>query len=416
MPSRRQFLAGAGVAGLGLASGGWVVRLGSIAVEPPPTNAWPQTRRDAANTASTDAEHPPDPSVAWAEQALGDGTSASLVVDEDTVYVGGETIAAHDRASGTNRWQVDAPGELLARHGDTLYAAPSRGTDPGDGRRTLRAYDVSAGVERWRADLPSVAYGLTPTEDAVFVGCHGSLAAYGPDGDDRWTKRVSGSGVVRPMVFDDVLYAAMPGYVSRFDSRRLLDVPFGSGPDPVWTGREVSRGYPTGFDGRLLVGNEQRHVDVDDPGVSAFDANTGERVWQAITGPTGDGDRVRALTPARIHRRSNLDPALGVTAVSRSDGSASTDSVVGIGLRDGAVRWRRDLDPIVTAVAGVAGGAVVATDPGPTGSNASASVRGYSATGEERWRATFDRSVRDIAPVEGELFAVLADGRLLVLR
>lgn len=421
MPSRRQFLAGAGVAGLGLASGGWAVHIGSIAAESPPTNAWPQTRRDAANTASTDAEIPSNPSVAWAEQAVGDGTYATLVADAETAYVGGAAIAAHDRESGTNRWRVDASGELLALHDETLYAAPSHGTDPGDGRRTLRAYDVSAGVERWHADLPSVAYGLTPTEDAVFVGCHGSLAAYGLDGSHRWTLRTSGNGIVRPMVFDGALYAATPGHVSRFESRRLLDVPVGGTPDPTWTGPDVYGGYPTVVGDTLVVGNDQSRMDVGDAGVSAFAVDSGEAAWAAIEGPSRDNpERVEALTPARVGG-ADQSSRIGVTGVSRSDGSASDDAVVGIDLGTGEVRWRRELDPIVTAVAGVADGAVVATEAGNAGG--AGSIRGYSPAGEERWVVEFDeavsvadRAVRDVAPVAGELLAVLGDGRLVSLR
>jgi hypothetical protein len=415
MPSRRQVLAGVGVAGLGAVAGGWSTRLGPVATESPPSNTWPQTRRDAANTASTDDQSPTDPSAAWEESAVADGTYGTLVADRETVYVGGSAIAAHDRTSGANRWRVRAPGELLALRDDTLFTATSRGTDGGPSTRTLRAYDVTAGTKRWQADLPSVAYGLTPTVDGIFVGCHGSLTAFGLDGRHRWTLESSGSGIVRPMVYDGALFAATAGTVSRFQSRRLLDLPVHGPPEPAWTGSDVYGGYPTVLERQLVIGNEQSQVDVGDPGVTAFHLDSGEFVWSSVDGPSADErERIRALTPAKLGGPGAPHPRAAITAVSRSDGSASTDSILGIDLRNGGIRWRRDVEPLVSSVAGVPGGAVVATDSGTT--EAGGSIRAYSTAGEPRWVVEFDRAVTAIAPLAGELLALLRDGRVVSLQ
>lgn len=428
MPSRRQVLAGLGsVAGLGLVGFGVgeSVGVGDIETTTPPPDTWPQVRRDAANTASTTAELPSDPSVEWSVGAIADGRYASVVADADTAYVGGSTIAAHDRGSGANRWRVSAPGELLAVHDDTLLATSSRATDDGTGRWTLRAYDVQNGAERWRADLPSVAYGLTPTDDAVFVGCHGSLAAFGLEGGHRWTLGTLGLGVIRPAVHDGTLYSTLAGTVSRFEARSVVDVPLDGSPDAAWEAENVYGGYPAVLDDTLLVGNDRTIVDVGDPGVTAIDADVGDVTWRAIEGPSADREElVTALTPAEIGGEDA--PNVGVTGVRRrgaygNDDTETTNSVVGLDLESGEARWRAELSGQVSAVAGVAGAAVVATTEGPDGETGT--VRAYSPDGDERWRialgdstSTVRPAVADVAPLDGQLLAVVGDGRLVSIR
>lgn len=416
MPSRRRFLAGTALDGAGLAGVGSVVPIGDVASSDPPADTWPQMRRDAANTASTDATLPSDPTVAWEAGAISNSFAATVLVDEDSVYVGGNGVAAFDRTSGGQRWSVRSTNDRLALHDGVVYAAAGCDTE---GERTLRGFDAGTGAKQFETPLhdshghTTVAYGLVVTDDGLFVGGHGELLGFGLDGSHRWTVSPPGSGVVRPMVHEGTLYATHPGYVHRYDSRTLLDTVLKRGPDPVWRGGEVAVGPPTIVGDSLLIGNDQSQVDVRDPGVTAFDRTSGEQAWTAIEGPSGDGDRVQALTPARAGRERGRP--VGVTAVSHGEGSDRTLTVVGLNLDDGSVRWRRESDRVATAVAGVTDGFVVG-EWGENGDTLSGRIRVFGVDGEERWTVELGSPVLDVAPAEEELFAVLGEGRVVALR
>ena len=406
MPSRRRLLGGVAAAGATLTGAGWLGRLGPVETRSPDSDAWPLERRDATNSASTDALAPEDPSVDWEREALGGRGFPTLVVDRDTVYVGGNRVATLDRSDGSLLWDADVPGDALALSDGALYAASGR-TAPDADAPALRAFGAADGTERWSRSLPSPAYGLLATADGLFVGCHGSLVGVGPGGGDRWRLDAPGSGAVYPMVHDGSLYAGHPGYVRRYGRRRLLDVPLGSGPDPVWEGGEVSGSRPpTVVAGNLIMGSDQAPVDCGDPAVHAFDLEDGERAWDTVPGPTESEVGVTALTPARVGD-------VGATAVVRREDGERTSRVLGLDLDDGATLRREPLDAVPRAVAGsrnvflVAGGG----DPSVTDGY----VRAYDQDGNDRWDVDFDAGVTAVAPVEGAVFVALEDGRVVRL-
>lgn len=403
MPSRRRLLGGVAAGGATVLGTGWVGRVGPVETRPPGRDAWPLERRDAANTASTHGTVPDDPGVAWERAVEGVGGPATLVVDREAVYVGANRPVALDRSDGSRRWDAAAPGNALALADGRLYAATGRTHRTSDSP-TVRAYDAADGTELWARSLPSPAHGVVPTADGPLVGCHGSLLGVGLDGSDRWRLDPPGLGAVYPMVHDGSLYAGHPGYVRRYRRRRLLDLPFGTGPDPAWRGGDVSGSRPpTVVAGRLVLGSERARVDRGDPAVHAFDLADGRRAWDAVP---GSDERVTALTPARVGD-------VGVTGVDRRVDEDRTAAVVGLDLRNGSHLWRVPLDTLPRAVAAtrdrflVAGGG----DRSVTGGF----VRAYAPDGSERWAVDLPAGVAAVAPVDGAVFATLDDGRAVRL-
>jgi len=104
MPSRRQTLAGAGLAAAGLVVGSTVTADRSTSA----TLDWPMARYDAAGTGyNPEASGPKDdPTVAWSgelESSGGYEIDQPVVVD-GTVYAGNDELIALDAATGDVRF------------------------------------------------------------------------------------------------------------------------------------------------------------------------------------------------------------------------------------------------------------------------------------------------------------------------
>ncbi|SDC39622.1 PQQ-binding-like beta-propeller repeat protein [Natrinema hispanicum] len=244
MPSRRQTLAGIGLAAAGLV-GGYATTAAQSASA---TLGWPMARYDAAGTGyNPDASGPKDdPRVAWAgdlERTGGLEPDPPVVVD-GTVYAGTENLFALDAATGDVLFSY---GNYGVSHSSPACAATSIyrtktlaisspggtvGLNAGGG---MALFGVHVGKQRWRGPgtepEPSVfgpskapppvtvdetVYAVAPTTSDI-------VALEADNGRERWRRRFPGGDIsgtaFRPAVSGDTVYATgWPSDVAAFDA------------------------------------------------------------------------------------------------------------------------------------------------------------------------------------------------------
>lgn len=133
----------------------------------------------------------PAPSFGWLTSMFGGGKKIAPVPDFPTT------------ASVQIVWQValgkSAPGLAPAVTPDAIYAATSSGT--------IARVDPASGAVVWRIEAGrKLAAGVGADATLVVVGTDkGDVFAYGPDGKERWTSRVSSEVLGPPRVADGIV-------------------------------------------------------------------------------------------------------------------------------------------------------------------------------------------------------------------
>ncbi|WP_227355026.1 outer membrane protein assembly factor BamB family protein [Haladaptatus salinisoli] len=409
MPSRRDVLAAAGIAGLGVGAVSRL-RLGPVESWTPRPDTWPLRRYDPANTAANpDATPPTNPSVAWAVAPLGVSRDNAVVVDQETAYAAGNGIAALNRTDGTVRWRSDRPGGPLAVRDGTTFIAP--GYDVSADGAALRAIGTD-GVERWSRKLEAGNVdSLVVADDTLFVGGQGILRAYGTDGRQRWS--TEGGPQTHVLVSGGRLHAST-GSVARYRRRSLLSVGIGSPGETAWETDYygVRFGYPTGLaatDSRLVAGF-WHSMPYGGSALVGVDPRGGTVRWSAF--PFDDDAEMPLLTGALA-----TDTANCFFGFLRGEGENTRYAVASRRLSDGGRRWHHTVEQRITDIAVVAETVVVAT-AAPDGATEVpfGTVRALrSRDGSEMWRVDFDDYVRSIAPVDGAVFAATLGGQVIAL-
>jgi hypothetical protein len=399
MPSRRTFLAGAaGLGGLGaLGVGAAAVSLGPVRSWSPAPDTWPLCRYGPAGTATTpDVTVPTDPVVDWEARPVGDGPVPGLVVGPEAVYASADGTAALDRSDGGQRWVDPATGGPIAVRDGTVLVAPG---DVGSGER-LRAFDGASGDRRWAVEPVARAVGLVPAGGTVYVAHGSGMSAYGAaSGTRRWSATALRYSEPVPVVAGGRLYACTDPVV-RFGTRSALDGLTRSPPAPEWEagGPDTTTGAAAAAGSLVTAGHDRADRDDDRlrrGRLRRLDVTDGGRTWDVTVDPQGDGSLIGALAVAGERC---------LTGERRGESAA----VVSRRLADGSVAWRRPVEGSVEDLA-VAGDTVLAATGGDR-------VRAFAlADGTERWGLRVWES-RRIAPVDGTVFALTREGRVVALR
>jgi len=331
MPSRRQTLAGIGLAAAGLIGGDAVTAAQSTSA----TLDWPMARYDAAGTGyNPDASGPKaDPRVAWAgdlERTGGLEPDPPVVVD-GTVYAGTENLFALDAATGDVRFSYDDYGvshssptcatTSIYRTKTLAISSPGRvvGLNAGGG---MALFGVHAGKQRWRGPgaepEPSVfgpskapppvtvdetVYAVAPTTSDI-------VALEADNGRERWQRRFptgdTGGTAFRPAVNDDTVYVTgWPSDVAAFDAdtgsqrwnESLDETEINRPPTATETGVVVPTRHGVtlyedsgdvrwtrNFEGNATVGaaavaGDRVFVTDGDESLYALDLETGDDIW-----------------------------------------------------------------------------------------------------------------------------------------
>lgn len=410
MPSRRAVLAGLGGAAA-LYGATNAIRLGGLHAEAIPPDTWPLARHDHHNSARIDVTIPRRPSSDWAAGPVGSDFPDGLIVGPDRVYAGGEHLLAIDRSDGTVDWQREGASGTLAMADDRLFVAPSPfGSEKPS---TFRVLDGS-GEMQWQIEQPH-ADTILPTREAIFVGAHDSIRSLAPNGHIRFETGVPGAGHVYLMLYANRLYAGGPMGVSRYRRRTVYDAFDDLAPGSSWIGGKIGfAGPPALVNGRILVGYDDAGPDGS---VRALDPTDGSTQWSALPNPAENGvDRQSATTPVVVN-------GTAFTAVDRWLDAGRAHELVGLDVGTGAIRWRQSLSSWTGTIVATTGSILVGTirdedtDP-PDGASSAppGSVRAIEPDGTERWRVEFDVGVGELAPVDGTIFTLLEDGRVVALR
>jgi outer membrane protein assembly factor BamB len=207
MPSRRQLLAGLGVAAGAALAGCTTVGGDRFTPGENPNTDWPMPRQDPGNTAyAPDAAAPREPPTErWTFDGGFDARSPAIV--DETAYVPtAEALVALNTADGTVRWRY-VPAEQPwpappVVHDGTVYVTMRDGD-------SVHAVDAGRGEKRWSLAgdgahvhaAPGLLAGDIVNEPAVVVGdVNGRVTALDPDtGERRWT--VDSFGGVRALAY-----------------------------------------------------------------------------------------------------------------------------------------------------------------------------------------------------------------------
>jgi|AntRauMinimDraft_3_1070383.scaffolds.fasta_scaffold00385_9 outer membrane protein assembly factor BamB len=316
MPSRRQTLAGAGLAATGLVVGSTVTAERSTSA----TLDWPMARYDAAGTGyNPEATGPKDdPTVAWSgelESSGGYEIDQPVVVD-GTVYAGNDELIALDAATGDVRFSYGS------------YSGVSRSSPACASTSIYRTKTLVIGS-------PGGIVGLNAGGGHALFGLRfGEERWLGP-GETPNSSFFGASEAPPPIALDDTVYAAVPG------TGDIVALEADNGSER-WRKRiEYEAAYSTTLtrpavrDGTVFVTGWPYQV-------RAFDAETGEERWD------DEHDEQMVRPPTATESGVVVPTRTGVT-VYEADG--------------GDVRWTRDLDGNATeGAAAVAEGRVFVTD------------------------------------------------------
>lgn len=222
---------------------------------------------------------------------FGTGWKRSPVAADGTVFVSDDGIVATDASSGSVRWRTSTRAFLSrpAIADGSLYTVRYEGT--------VTEYAHDTGEQRWTAPTPAVRQEHQPTvaNGAVYLAHDAGVTALDADGgDERWTSgqpaAEHGRYVTPPTVTPEAVYAAGSGLLGDEESG-LVAFDAGTG-DRLWDAsiRKPSddNGGPVVADGVVLLANGHD--------LYAFDAATGERLWRLerdamVSQPAVVGDR-----------------------------------------------------------------------------------------------------------------------------
>lgn len=414
MPSRRQFLLSAALAGIAGCTGGE-----------------PASPDDTAGTTSATT------TISTTTETTADGTTPNYEPRRETPK------------AGAVRWRVafDAPVSYPpAVGGDEVYVAVgkveiSQDREP-ESSGALASLDAADGGSRWTTKLPAGPMAAPSLHDGDVYCVSGGSTGYGgidnklhrfdPRGTERWRTDGVDQFLNRLAFGEDRAYLATSDDALGFDGQRLIAVGLGDG-DTRWS---VESG--DAFDGRLLDGS----LLVAPGGGRAIenrDAATGERRWRREREPLGSESGAFAVHDDLlfVEGRDDEDGWFGAMAVADGSerwtyargggesfvptGAAVTEAgVVGteyggrvfsLDPADGTEQWTFDADGDTRRAPVVADGGVYVRAYRNEDSDVIHALD--STTGEQRWRVTVPRVASSLRRT-GEVLVVRGDkGRVV---
>lgn len=251
-----------------------------------------------------------------------DGLDYSPAVADDTIYVGGDVLAALDPADGSERWTFEtgpptASRPVVANATVFVVAAYYAGGSHDQGR--VYAVDAHTGELQWEASPDTLTMNLVAATDGVCVvgdsddvkgGDHDTIAFDADTGEEVWRVETG-----------DVHRAGLP-----YEDTIILDVPYGVLAVDTATGAE--QWYRDGSLGGIIGSN--LYVPGTD-GLTALDPKSGEINWYFGANRKMLSDYVARETVAF----AGLD-----------DGT-----VVAIEAATGAEKWRKNIEGGIRALA-----------------------------------------------------------------
>ncbi|MXV62895.1 PQQ-binding-like beta-propeller repeat protein [Natronorubrum sp. JWXQ-INN-674] len=241
---------------------------------------WNQFKGDPRHSGlRRDLDGPYRVTAAWTADLT--GPVGSPVLDRDTVFVGTShgNCYAYERDTGRRRWVFETMTATdtapVVTH-DHLYLAT------GDG--TVHALDPATGDQRWTADLPgSIESALALSTGLLYAGHTGGLSALEPDtGEILWTAETEAAVVGSPAVDTARDRSRNQGWGQGRDGDDEQAVDLLSLEDA-----QMSDEQDGSHD------QDRVYVGTDDETVLAFEAETGEELWDAPTdGTIVDGPTV----------------------------------------------------------------------------------------------------------------------------
>jgi outer membrane protein assembly factor BamB len=362
MPStRRQFLAGASIAGLAVA--------GCLSRGPPSgelqrvDGTWSMVGGDAGHT-RTVAEGPADPDTVWATELPEARTVGTPAVVDDALYVPVDAVADEaryryrihklDALTGSKRWQVPLraePNGPPAVVDENVVVSARLALEHG----RVVCFDQRYGEEQWLFDIDArVTAPPTVSNGVVYVpDWRGRVFALSlSDGSRRWSRRFgtedAGRTFSEPVaVSDGTLYLG-----SRSGATGVLAVDAATG-EKRWTKSTASvRSGPVVTEGLVVVRAGQLVVAFDSDGTRQWSFN----ISKSDAGPlaiddqylyvpardrlvaiTRNGDEAWRYEPTE--GRFGTPTAVGDTVVLRGDGR-----VTAVSRSDGTETWRSSLE------------------------------------------------------------------------
>lgn len=311
MPSRRQLLAGGGLALAGVAGRGVLETPRSIQTATSSVD-WPMARFDAAGTAFNPAASGPsdDPQVRWERDLDASvlGPAAPILVGDTLFLVGDGALLALERDRGRIRFErsgysyLSAPTRAAARayRSDTLAVQGRAGIYGLSADGGYAVAGSSVGLERWHApgSEPSIRTSASPTPSSL-VAADGTIYAVVPEtnrvvaidassGRVRWEYAVGderSSHPNRPAVLDGTVYVtSWPDYAVALDAEsgepRWEVAVEPEEPERPRDYREVTP--PTATSEGLVVPSRRA--------ISLLDPDTGDLEWEYVhDGTATDG-------------------------------------------------------------------------------------------------------------------------------
>jgi len=353
----------------------------------PEQGTWPLSRYDTRNTAhNPHASHPREtPEIRELGSVASDGVEPaylSPLVGPDRLVVFGDRLAAYTEGKMTIFGEAETYFAGFDPNGH-LHATNASGTET-----TLVGYNGNQ--ETYRYPVPGHIEGLTVGEEEIYVGTlNNGVFSYEPDTGQDW---VVGGETCALTVGRLYTVGGRDGTLAYHDR-----VPPGqwvsAGPERRWTAPSV-RGDthpPAVEDGRVVVGTFGLH----DSELAAFDAETGDRLWEPKS--FADGGAADVSTPAVTDRDGYV--AAGTDGL-------NTGFVARYDLESGDQVWRKNTDWYASDPVLAKDTLVVAGDV-RVGSEAPATtVRAYDTdSGEELWTVMFSG--------EGETNIALVGERVL---
>lgn len=341
---RRSFLSGA----VATIAGASVIGASDpLRAEPSPVDGehWTQPGGNAASTAATRNGVGPtgDVSIAWdggVSGYYGDVTVGAVV--DGTVYTSGSNLAAFDATDGTELWsyEADVPDKDYPEMGvsgdievptvmdGTVFAPVRFGVYDADNsfHAALIAVDAETGTKQWRIDAP-----VSHAQFSSVTAADGSLFVSGPDldgGEGRFVYALDAAdGTVRwrhprqrgtsdPLVVaDGLVFVAPPNGVKAYDA---------ASGELVWEALPRVKDLIVAMvsDGTLFVSESIN------PGATiiALEATSGNQQWKTAYG--GDvGVGVFTVDAEQLYISTSENEA-DVIALDRTDGSENWRTIV----------------------------------------------------------------------------------------
>lgn len=212
------------------------------------TDGWLLPEHDVGNTGHNPHASPPrsDPELRWRTDGFASRAAWSAfvprqpVVGEETIYTGGDRLAARDLADGTIHWEtpLDLTPMGMAMDRENLYVLEE--SRPGARQAVdcvhLGAYDLDSGRRRWKLTRDWWSPGAPVLAgETIYVSTGSGFEAVSVDGDTIGQVRTERSlGTPSPALTDrlvcnrNALYLrgnSVPGYLADESSASRTTVP-----------------------------------------------------------------------------------------------------------------------------------------------------------------------------------------------